>query len=44
MTEAREKLEPAFAKTGEDRVAEVERLIAPAVVAMGYDIVRVLLS
>ncbi len=35
---------PAFAKTSEGRAAEVERLIAPAVVAMGYDIVRVLLS
>jgi ribosome maturation factor RimP len=44
LTEACEKLVPAFAKTGEGRVAEVERLIAPAVVAMGYDIVRVLLS
>ncbi|MHA1151302.1 MAG: ribosome maturation factor RimP [Alphaproteobacteria bacterium] len=44
MTEACEKLAPAFAKTGEGRVAEVERLIAPAVVAMGYDVVRVLLS
>ncbi len=44
LTEACEKLAPAFAKTGEGRAAEVERLIAPAVVAMGYDVVRVLLS
>ena len=44
MTEACEKLAPAFAKTGEGRAAEVERLIAPAIVAMGYDVVRVLLS
>ncbi len=44
MTEACEKLAPAFAKTGEGRAAEVEHLIAPAVVAMGYDVVRVLLS
>lgn len=32
------------AKTSEGKAAEVERLIAPAVEAMGYDIVRVLLS
>ena len=44
MTEACEKLAPAFTKTGEGRAAEVERLIAPAVVALGYDIVRVLVS
>ena len=44
LTEACEKLAPAFAKTSEGRAAEVERLIAPAVAAMGYDIVRVLLS
>jgi len=44
LTEACEKLAPAFAKTGEGRAAEVERLIAPAIVAMGYDVVRVLLS
>ncbi len=44
MTEACEKLAPAFAKTSEGRAADVERLIAPAVAAMGYDIVRVLLS
>ncbi len=44
MTEACEKLAPVFAKTSEGRAAEVEGLIAPAVAAMGYDIVRVLLS
>ncbi|GAB4394703.1 MAG: hypothetical protein Tsb0032_22310 [Kiloniellaceae bacterium] len=33
-----------LAKTSEGKAAEVERLIAPAVEAMGYDIVRVLLS
>ena len=44
MAEACEQPAPAFAKTSEGRAAEVERLIAPAVEAMGYDIVRVLLS
>ncbi len=44
LTEACEKLAPAFVKTSEGPAAEVERLIAPAVAAMGYDIVRVLLS
>jgi len=44
LAEALEKPAPVFAKTSEGRAAEVERLIAPAVVAMGYDIVRVLLS
>jgi len=34
----------AKAKTSEGKAAEVERLIAPAIEAMGYDIVRVLLS
>ncbi len=40
-------LEPAssgLAKTSEGKAAEVEALIAPALQAMGYDIVRVLLS
>ncbi len=32
------------AKTSEGKATEVERLIAPAIEAMGYDIVRVLLS
>src|SRR3546814_11028816 len=31
-------------RTSEGRAAEVERLIAPAIAAMGYDIVRVELS
>ncbi|MEQ8357365.1 MAG: ribosome maturation factor RimP [Kiloniellaceae bacterium] len=31
-------------KTSEGKAAEVERLIAPAIEAMGYDIVRVMLS
>ena len=44
MSEAREQLAPAFAKTSEGQATEVERLIAPAIAAMGYDIVRVLLS
>jgi ribosome maturation factor RimP len=44
LAEACEMLTPAFAKTSEGRAVEVERLIAPAVEAMGYDIVRVLLS
>ena len=34
----------SLAKTSEGKAADVERLIAPAVEAMGYDIVRVLLS
>jgi ribosome maturation factor RimP len=44
LAEACEQPAPAFAKTSEGPAAEVERLIAPAVAAMGYDIVRVLLS
>src|SRR3546814_3260885 len=32
------------AKTSEGKAAEVERLIAPSIEAMGYDIVRVQLS
>jgi ribosome maturation factor RimP len=44
LAEACEQPAPAFARTSEGRAAEVERLIAPAVAAMGYDIVRVLLS
>jgi ribosome maturation factor RimP len=35
---------PALAKTSEGKAAEVERLIAPAVAGMGYEIVRILLS
>jgi ribosome maturation factor RimP len=44
LAEACEQPAPAFARTSEGRAAEVERLIAPAIAAMGYDIVRVLLS
>jgi len=35
---------PALAKTSEGKAAEVERLIAPSLAEMGYDIVRVQLS
>ncbi len=35
---------PNLAKTKQGRAAAVERLIAPAIEAMGYDIVRVLLA
>lgn len=35
---------PDLAKTSEGRAAEVERLIAPTLADMGYDIVRVMLS
>jgi len=35
---------PVIAKTSEGKAAEVERLIAPSLEAMGYEIVRVLLS
>jgi len=41
---AAETAAETMAKTSEGKAAEVERLIAPAVEAMGYDIVRVLLS
>src|SRR3546814_21123426 len=35
---------PSESRTSEGRAAEVERLIGPAIAAMGYDIVRVELS
>jgi ribosome maturation factor RimP len=35
---------PPPAKTSEGKAVEVEKLIAPSLTAMGYDIVRVLLS
>lgn len=35
---------PTLAKTSEGKAAEVEHLIAPAIGAMGYDIVRVRIS
>ncbi len=44
LTGACEKIRPPLAKTSEGRAAEVERLIAPAVDAMGFDIVQVLLT
>lgn len=48
MSQALEKassgLAKTSAKTSEGKAAEVERLIAPAIEAMGYDIVRVQLS
>jgi ribosome maturation factor RimP len=39
-----ETVMPPHANTSVGRAADVERLIAPAVEAMGYDVVRVLLS
>ena len=44
LAEACEKGAPVLAKTSEGRAADVERSIAPAIEAMGYDIVRVVLS
>ncbi len=44
LGEACEKAAPVLAKTSEGRAADVERSIAPAIEAMGYDIVRVVLS
>ncbi len=44
MAETLRKVAPPLAKTSEGKAAEVERLVAPAVEAMGYHIVRVLLS
>lgn len=44
MSRALERASSGLAKTSEGKAAEVERLIAPTVEAMGYDIVRVLLS
>lgn len=36
--------EPVLAMTSEGRAAEIERLIAPSVTAMGYAIVRIMIS
>lgn len=36
--------EPVLAMTSEGKAAEVERLIAPSLSAMGYDVVRILLA
>jgi len=44
VSQALEKASSGLAKTSEGKAAEVERLIAPAIEAMGYDIVRVQLS
>ena len=44
LAEACEKAAPVLAKTSEGRAADVERSIAPVIEAMGYDIVRVVLS
>ena len=44
MPQASDSAAPVLAKTSEGKAAEVEDLIADAVVAMGYDIVRVMLS
>lgn len=44
MPQARESAVPKLAKTSEGKAAEVEGLIAGALDAMGYDIVRVLLA
>lgn len=44
MTEAGYDVSAALSKTSEGRAAAVERLIAPTLDAMGFDIVRVLLS
>lgn len=44
MSQALEQASALLAKTSEGKAAEVEALIAPALEAMGYDIVRVQLS
>ena len=44
MIEAQTGATERLAKTSEGKAAEIERLIAPALMAMGYDIVRVLIS
>lgn len=44
MPHAGDSTAPALAKTSEGKAAEVERLIAPSLSAMGYDIVRTVLS
>lgn len=43
MAQAVREALPPPAKTSEGKAAEVEKLIAPSLTAMGYDIVRVLL-
>jgi len=44
VPQASESAVPVLAKTSEGKAAEVERLIVGALDAMGYDIVRVMLS
>ena len=44
MSQALEQAPSLLAKTSEGKAAQVEALIAPALEAMGFDIVRVLLS
>lgn len=44
MTQASQSFAPTPSRTSEGRAAQVEQVIAPAIEAMGYDIVRVLLS
>jgi len=44
LVEAGAKTGTVLAKTSEGKAAEIERMIAPTVADMGYDIVRVLLS
>lgn len=44
MAEAYRKAVPPLAKTSEGKATEVEKLVAPSLEAMGYDIVRVQLT
>lgn len=44
LVEAGAKAGTVLAKTSEGKAAEIERMIAPTIVDMGYDVVRVLLS
>lgn len=44
MVQAKDASAQGLAKTSHGKAAEIERLIAPSLEAMGYDIVRVLLS
>jgi ribosome maturation factor RimP len=44
LVEAGAKTGTVLAKTSEGKAAEIERMIAPTIADMGYDVVRVLLS
>lgn len=44
MAQTCERAFPGLARTSEGKAAEVEEIITPAVKAMGYDIVRILLT